>query len=133
MVWSAASDNVGVTGYEVWLDDVKIATATGLAYTYTGLACGTDHTVGLVAYDAAGNKTNRALASGPASTTACSTTPSTPSAFDASAFDASAFDASAFDASAFDASAFDASASGSEWLDQPRPVVADGLQRRSGG
>ena len=73
MAWSASTDNVAVAGYEIWLDDAKVATTTSLTFTYAGLACGTDHTVGLVAYDAGGNKSNRALASGPASTTACST------------------------------------------------------------
>ena len=73
MAWSASTDNVAVAGYEIWLDDAKVATTTSLTFTYAGLACATDHTVGLVAYDAAGNKSNRALASGPASTTACST------------------------------------------------------------
>ena len=79
MSWTASTDNVGVAGYEIWLDDVKVATVTGLSYTYTGLGCGSDHTVGLVAYDVAGNKSNRAYASGPVSTSACSTpTPPTP-------------------------------------------------------
>ena len=71
MAWSASTDNLRVTGYELWLDNVKVGTTTGTTYTYTGLGCGTTHTVGLVAFDAAGNRSDRAAASGPASTSAC--------------------------------------------------------------
>jgi chitodextrinase len=78
MAWNASTDNVGVTGYEIWLDDVKLANTTALTYTYVGLGCGTSHTVGLVAYDAAGNRSDRTLASGPASTSPCSTPPPSP-------------------------------------------------------
>jgi chitodextrinase len=78
MAWDASSDNVGVTGYQVWLDDVLVDTTTALSYTYSGLTCGTQYTVGLVAFDAAGNKSNRAFASGPAQTSPCATPPPGP-------------------------------------------------------
>ncbi len=68
MAWNASTDNVGVAGYEVWLDDVKVGTTTALSHTYAGLTCGTRYTVGLVAFDAAGNRSNRAEASGPVTT-----------------------------------------------------------------
>ena len=62
MGWSASTDNVGVTGYDVYRNGTKIAT-TGLSatsYTYTALTCNTTYTVGLVAFDAAGNRSNLA-------------------------------------------------------------------------
>ncbi len=55
MSWGPATDNVGVTGYAVYLDGARIATTTATSYTYTGLTCGTTYTVGLEALDAAGN------------------------------------------------------------------------------
>ena len=56
MSWSAASDNVGVAGYSVYLNGTKVATMTATSHTYTGLVCGSTYTVGLEAFDAAGNR-----------------------------------------------------------------------------
>jgi chitodextrinase len=72
MEWSASTDNVGVTGYNVFLNGTKVATTTATKYTYAGLSCGTTYTVALEAQDAAGNVSNRAMATGPASTASCS-------------------------------------------------------------
>jgi chitodextrinase len=69
--WSAATDNIGVAGYSLYLNNVKVGTTTGTSYTYTGLACGTSYTVGLEAFDAAGNASNRAYATGTTATSAC--------------------------------------------------------------
>ena len=77
MSWSAATDNVGVTGYAVYLNGAKVGTTTGTSYTYTGLTCGTAYTVGLEAFDAAGNTSNLTQATGPASTSACTPAPDT--------------------------------------------------------
>lgn len=71
MAWIASTDNVGVAGYEAWLDGKLVGKTSATTYTYTGLTCGVTRTVGLVAYDAAGNRSDRAFASGPASTSAC--------------------------------------------------------------
>jgi chitodextrinase len=84
MSWSAASDNVGVAGYRAYLNGAVVGTTTSTSYTYTGLSCSTTYTVGLTAFDAAGNASDVAYASGPASTTACAasgdtTPPSAPS------------------------------------------------------
>ena len=59
MTWSASTDNVGVSGYRAFLNGAAVGTTTSLAYTYTGLTCGTTYTVALEAYDAAGNASNR--------------------------------------------------------------------------
>jgi chitodextrinase len=78
MAWSASTDDVGVIGYYVSLNGVRVGSTAQLSYTYTGLNCGTTYTVGLEAFDAAGNTTDRAYASGPATTAACSSPPSPP-------------------------------------------------------
>jgi fibronectin type 3 domain-containing protein len=56
--WSGASDNVGVTGYDVYRDGVSTPVATGVTGTSwadTGLAAGSTHSYVVVARDAAGN------------------------------------------------------------------------------
>jgi len=80
MTWSAATDNVGVAGYRAFLNGVVSGTTTTLSYTYTALTCGTTYTVALEAFDAAGNVSNRAEASGAASTAACGGDTQPPSA-----------------------------------------------------
>lgn len=56
--WTASTDNVGVTGYEVYRDgaDVPIASPTGTSYTDTGLAPASTHSYTVKAVDAAGNR-----------------------------------------------------------------------------
>src|SRR5205823_1579149 len=68
--WSASSDNVGVTGYGIYQNGASISTTGGTTFTYSGLACGTSYTLGVDAYDAAGNRSARTSIT--ASTTACS-------------------------------------------------------------
>jgi chitodextrinase len=77
MSWSSATDDVGVTGYAVYLDGAKVGTTTGTSYTYSGLTCGTTYTVGLEAFDAAGNTSDLTQATGPAATSACTPTADT--------------------------------------------------------
>jgi chitodextrinase len=72
--WSASNDNVGVTGYEVSVDGGAVVPTTGTSYTAGSLACGTAHTVQVVARDAAGNRSAPAKVT--ASTAACPTPPS---------------------------------------------------------
>ena len=67
--WNASSDNVGVTGYDVYRNGTKMATATTTSASQTGLACGTAYTFGVVARDAAGNSSTQASLQ--ASTAAC--------------------------------------------------------------
>lgn len=55
LAWNAATDNVGVTGYEVYKDGVLVATATGTTYTATGLSESASYTFTVKAKDAAGN------------------------------------------------------------------------------
>jgi hypothetical protein len=53
--WTAATDNVGVTGYEVFRDGTSLGTTTSLSYNVTGLAASTAYSMTVRARDAAGN------------------------------------------------------------------------------
>lgn len=57
--WSASTDNVGVTGYRTFRNGAQAGTATGTGFTFGGLTCGTSYTLGVEAYDAAGNTSSR--------------------------------------------------------------------------
>jgi chitodextrinase len=85
MSWGASTDNVGVTGYNVYLNGARVTTVTALSYAYVGLVCGTTYTVAVEARDAAGNVSNRAEANGSASTAACAAPPP-PSGGDAASY-----------------------------------------------
>jgi glucose/arabinose dehydrogenase/chitodextrinase len=69
--WSAATDNVGVTAYEVYRGTVLIGTVSGTSFTVTGLMAGTGYGFTVKAKDAAGNVS-------PASSTHTVTTQPTP-------------------------------------------------------
>ncbi len=53
--WSASTDNVGVTGYDVYQGSTVIATVTGTTRQVTGLSAGTAYSFRVRAKDAAGN------------------------------------------------------------------------------
>lgn len=53
--WSASTDNVGVTGYEVYQDGNLKTTVTTTTYAVTGLTAGTSYAFSVKAKDAAGN------------------------------------------------------------------------------
>jgi len=57
--WTASTDEIGVTGYTLYRDDVNVATTTEASYTFTGVTCGTSNAVGVDARDAAGNVSPR--------------------------------------------------------------------------
>ncbi len=57
--WTASTDNVGVTGYEVYAGATLVGTTTGATtLNVNGLASGTVNSITIVAVDAAGNKSN---------------------------------------------------------------------------
>jgi chitodextrinase len=58
--WRAASDNVAVVGYELWLQNRMVGRLNSKKRTYTfdGLACGATYSTGVVAYDASGNRSS---------------------------------------------------------------------------
>ncbi|MHB8125649.1 MAG: fibronectin type III domain-containing protein [Desulfitobacteriaceae bacterium] len=53
--WTASTDNVGVTGYEIYQNGTKIDTTTATTYTSINLTPGTNYTYYVKAYDAANN------------------------------------------------------------------------------
>ena len=71
--WNASSDNVGVTGYDVYRNGTKVASVTNTSASQSGLSCGTSYPFAVRARDAAGRTS--AAAQLTVSTAACSTTP----------------------------------------------------------
>jgi hypothetical protein len=74
--WTASTDNVGVTGYDVFVNGSKVAAVSTTSTTVASLTCGTSYTLGVDAYDAAGN--HSAVSTQSTSTTACPTPPPPP-------------------------------------------------------
>ncbi|HVJ21654.1 MAG TPA: carbohydrate-binding protein [Polyangiaceae bacterium] len=58
--WAASTDNVGVTGYRVFLGTTDLGTTTSTSYTFSGLTASTAYTLKVQAYDAAGNNSSQA-------------------------------------------------------------------------
>src|SRR6266571_2046383 len=55
LTWNASNDNVGVTGYYVYLNGVALATTTTTSFQHTGLTAGTTYNYRVSAYDAVPN------------------------------------------------------------------------------
>jgi chitinase len=55
LAWDASTDNVGVTGYNVYRGATLVTTVTGTSYTDGGLSASTSYTYTVRARDAAGN------------------------------------------------------------------------------
>ncbi|KUL70441.1 MULTISPECIES: glycoside hydrolase family 6 protein [unclassified Streptomyces] len=56
LAWTAATDNVGVTGYDVYRDGTRVGSpSAGTTYTDTGLSAATAYSYTVRARDAAGN------------------------------------------------------------------------------
>ncbi len=53
--WTASTDNVGVTGYDIYRGGVQIGTSATNGYSDSGLAASTQYTYTVSAYDASGN------------------------------------------------------------------------------
>jgi outer membrane protein assembly factor BamB len=53
--WSPSTDNVGVTGYNVYLGGNRLGSPSDTSFSVTGLSCGTSYDIAVEAYDAAGN------------------------------------------------------------------------------
>ncbi len=71
LTWSAASDNVGVTGYKISRDNIQIATSSTTSYTDNSVITGGTYNYTVKATDAAGNT------SGASNTVTVSITPDT--------------------------------------------------------
>lgn len=68
LAWGAATDNVGVTGYQIRRDGVIVATTSATTWTDTALAPATSYSYAVVALDGAGNASAAATVSGTTST-----------------------------------------------------------------
>ncbi len=55
LAWNASTDNIGVTGYNVYKDTVLVGTVTDLTFTASGLIAANSYTFTVKAVDAAGN------------------------------------------------------------------------------
>ncbi|OAB46771.1 lytic polysaccharide monooxygenase [Paenibacillus antarcticus] len=58
LAWNASTDNVGVTGYQVFNGSSLVATVPGTNYVVSGLTANTAYTFSVKAIDAAGNASN---------------------------------------------------------------------------
>jgi chitodextrinase len=56
LTWSPSLDDIGVTGYEVFRNDVLLTTTSTPGYTDTAVVAGTDYSYAVRASDAAGNR-----------------------------------------------------------------------------
>jgi chitodextrinase len=82
--WNPSSDNVGVSGYGLYRGGTSAGTSSTTNAVLTGLACNTNYTLAVDAYDAAGNRSTQTAVM--VSTTACADTapPSAPTGLGAS-------------------------------------------------
>ena len=58
--WTASTDNIGVDGYNVYVDGVYDGSTGNLSYTVNGLSSNTTYNMEVTAYDAAGNESDPA-------------------------------------------------------------------------
>jgi chitodextrinase len=72
LAWTPAIDNVAVTGYGVYKNGAALTSVTVPAATVSGLACGSSYTLAVDAFDAAGNRSDKASVT--ASTAPCADT-----------------------------------------------------------
>ncbi|MBO4370847.1 MAG: family 16 glycosylhydrolase [Paludibacteraceae bacterium] len=59
LTWTASTDNIGVTGYNIYVNGTKVGSSNTTSYTVTGLQPETSYQIAVEAYDAAGNTSNR--------------------------------------------------------------------------
>ena len=77
--WRAATDNVAVAGYELWVQDRMVGrlNAKKRSYMFGGLDCGSTYVTGVIAYDASGNRSSGTTLTTATSTCASTTPPPT--------------------------------------------------------
>jgi chitodextrinase len=71
--WTASTDNVGVTGYDVFRNGTQVGTTATTSYQDTGLTPDTTYSYTVAAYDAAGNVSAQSTAASATTTTSTST------------------------------------------------------------
>jgi chitodextrinase len=60
LTWTASTDNLIVAGYIVYLNGDSVAVADSAAYTFANLSAGTGYKLAVAAFDAAGNRSEKA-------------------------------------------------------------------------
>ena len=77
--WRSATDNVGVAGYELWVQDRMVGrlNARKRSYVFGGLDCGSTYVTGVIAYDASGNRSSGTTLTTATSSCASTTPPPT--------------------------------------------------------
>jgi chitodextrinase len=80
LVWSASTDNIGVTGYAIFRDGNELATTSNTTFNNTGLTASTTYSYLVKAYDAVGNRSasSTAISATTLATSTDSTMPSAP-------------------------------------------------------
>ena len=73
--WTASTDNVGVSGYEVYRNGSPAGASATTSYTDTGLTPSTTYSYTISAYDAVGNESAQSSPAATARTSAVDTTP----------------------------------------------------------
>jgi len=63
LAWNASTDNVGVSGYQVFRDNIQIATSSATSYSDTGLSAATAYAYNVTAFDVALNTSARSATS----------------------------------------------------------------------
>jgi len=76
--WTGSTDNLGVLGYDLFLNGSKIGTTAATSYTFSGLPCGTSYTVSVDSYDAARNVSAQVSLNAPTSPCTAGTPGTTP-------------------------------------------------------
>lgn len=92
--WNASTDNVGVTGYNIYRDGTKIGSTSSLNYSNSGLTQSTTYSYRVEAYDAAGNSALSAAVTAATPAAPDAQAPSTPSGLSATAVSATRIDLS---------------------------------------
>ncbi len=73
LAWTASTDNVGVTGYNIYRAGTKVGSTAATSYSDTGLTPSTTYSYTVAAYDAAGNVSAQSTAASAATTASSST------------------------------------------------------------
>ncbi len=82
LTWNASTDNIGVTGYDIYKDGSLLTSIASTSYSVTGLTASTSYTFVVTAKDAAGNTS--ANSNTVNSTTVDNTAPTVPTGLSAS-------------------------------------------------
>lgn len=78
LLWNAATDNVGVTGYQVFRNGVLAGTSSGNSFVDSGLSPSTAYAYQVLAFDAAGNQSAKSAVLNVSTKVADTTAPTVP-------------------------------------------------------